>query len=704
MKYLSFLTTGRTRFAAAVSAAVISSLLIISGCGGGGGKNAASPGVSPTVSAASRGKGQVAFTIHWPAATAAKSRLLPTASKSIKFTVVEYDAPNNVVVLTKIAARPPDTETTSTVLLDGLPTVLVNIKAEAFPSADATGVVQAAGLLTVSIEQNKTIDKTITLNSTVKSVEVTAAAPVTIGADGKFSLNLSDTTNPDSIKAALTATAYNAAHEIVLTALDKWVYQSEKPNVATVSPPTDGTTRKAKGRAEGIGGAQAVVTAVGAGDSVITITESESQVATQVTASVVGNYPTFWNQGFGDAQNSSCSSGPSASGSVVSSFEPLSDVGTPGKSLINIVNPVEDRNGNIAFSANDFDTRPQQQGVYVFSKSGTRQNYFSSGTGVTISPVYGLDGTLYTLHNGDTLTGSSHIVARGPHSWDFTGPGLFTSYLTLSGDGATLYVSSAGTLLAIDAATGAKRWEAALSSVGASAGAGGTFNKPAVSLDNATVYVGTDKGGAVAFDAATGSKRWASADQGTNSVGYYVYVGVGPTGTVYVQSSGAIFSFTGNLRAVDPATGNTLWTKDDFIGNFVLSRTGTVYGGTGGASQVQALNGATGAVLWTKGTHPSSVEGTRYYSFMGASDGTVYVIQNDYFSSFHSLQSIAALNGADGSTKWTLAPFVNNSVDTLDPRVTISHGSYTLLLVGEDGTVYGRNSVNPSSLPIDAIR
>lgn len=675
---------GRVRAAAATTALLLL-CFISAGCGSGGSKS--SPGGASALSAsASRGQGKVAFTIHWPQA-APQTRLLPTASKAIKFTVVEYDAPNNVVVLTKIAPRPADSETTTTVLLDGLPTVLVNILAEAVPNADGTGVVQASALLQVSVEQNKTLDKTITLDSTVKTVEVTGA-PVTIGADGKFQLNLSDQTTGGNIKEALTATAYNAAHEIVLTALDKWVFKSAKPDVATVAP-TGGT------RAEGITGAMATVTATGAGSSTVTVTESESQVSKELTASVIGSRPSFWNQTYGDAQNSSCSSAPSASGVVAASFAPVAE--GSGTSLYDVspYQSVEDTNGNLAFNANA--SSDNAKGIYIYSKSGDKKSHLGGGNGAPEGPTYGADSTLYTIEHNEGLTGSAHVVAQGAKSWDFAANGPIVSYLTLSGDNATLYMDVAGNLTALNAATGQKLWQAPTST---SRYASGQYAlKPAVSLDNATVYARTSTGVA-AFDAATGSKQWENA--GGSDLSYYV--GVGPTGIVYADINEGFLSPNYSFRAIDPATGRTLWSQDKFGGNFVLSRTGTVYG-TIGLSKVQALNGATGAVLWTKGTGlDDSGHGTMYITQAGAGDGTVYVSKLDAFSSYYSVRSIAALNTADGSAKWILAPNIySRPVD----GVTETRGSYTVQFVGGDGTVYGSNAAaNALGTPrtLDAIR
>ena len=686
----------RTQFKANARLCMAVSLLLVSliggGCGGGSGgsgKTGVSPLAGSSVGAsATRGQGKVAFTIHWPTATG--GRLVPLAAKALKFTVVESEAPNNVVVLTKIAPRPADSETTSTVLLDGLPTVLVTIKAEAYPNADATGVVQASGTVTVQVNGNQTTEKTVTLDTTVKTVEVTAAAPVTIGADGKFQLNLSDSTSGDSVKAALTATAYNAAHEIVLTALDKWVYKSAKPDVAKVEA-TGGT------RAEGITGAMATVTATGAGNSAITVTESESQVSKELTASVIGSRPSFWNQAFGDAQNSSCSSGPSASGTVVSSFTPAAE----GAGTLNepyAYQSVEDMGGNLAFYANA--SSDTARGIYVYSKSGTKQSHLGGGDGAPGGPTYGADGTLYTIEYSNGITSGAHVVARGAKSWNFAGNGPILSFLTLSGDNATLYVDVAGNLTALNAATGQKLWQVPTGTTG---GATNQYAfKPAVSLDNATVYAKTSAGVA-AFDAVTGSKRWenAASSPASASLGY---VGVGPTGTVYADNIQSLFASNTSFRAIDPATGRTLWSQDKFGGNYVLSRNGTVYG-TIGFSKVQALSGTTGAILWTIGNGlDDSGHGTLYITQAGAGDGTVYVSKLDALSSYYGVRSIAALNAADGSAKWVLAPNIySHPVD----GVTATSGSYTVEFVGGDGTVYGLNpAANALGTPrtLDAIR
>ena len=701
-------------FCALLTLSALSALLVvlsIAGCGSGGSRTVTSGGSSASggsSSASTRGKGAgtVAFTIKWPqSASSASSRLVPVASKAIRFTVTEYEAPNNVVVLTKVAARPADGAATSTVTLEGLPTVLVIIRADAYPAADATGVVQASGAMTVSVEQNKTIDKTITLDSTVKTVEVTAAAPASIK-DGKLSLNLNDQTSADSIKASVTATAYNAAHEIVLTALNKWVYKSEKPSVATVSDPTQAQNRaqgSKKTRDEGISGSTVTITAKSAGASVITVTESESQAATQFTARVSGVYPVFWNQRFGDAQNSSCSPGPGTAGTVASSFTPRASSNGSGAPVGDASQFVEDQSGNIAFESPTNNSDASQDGVYVFTKSGTFQKHYGgptvnangqATTQAAISPVFGLDGTLYCVEND---ANAAHVVAQGPHTWDFTVQGGIFTYLTLSGDGGTLYFASEDSLIALDAATGTKIWQATVGEVSRYAASSGNGSKPAVSLDNSTVYIDV-QGKVLALDAATGAKQWENA--GTTSG--TVFVGVGPTGTVYATSAaGGQISF----RAIAPSTGNTLWSKDGFTGNYILTRTGVVVGSTA-LGQIEALDGASGTVLWTKGdtVTDTNFNGTFYISGQGAADGTIYAVENVFLSGgFYHVFNLVAVNAADGSTKWKLSPYLYSRDNG---GVTQTSGYYQPQFVSQDGTLYAFNSLSPSpeGYKIDVIR
>src|SRR5687768_14979376 len=120
---------------------------VLFGCGGG--KSAES--------------GRAVFTVVWPA----RSRLIPAASNSIK---VEIS-----LGLTEIAERViprPAGAGTASVAFENLPVGDLSVTATAHPGSDGSGIAQARGTAPLTIRPNQTTDFTITMESTIRSVEI----------------------------------------------------------------------------------------------------------------------------------------------------------------------------------------------------------------------------------------------------------------------------------------------------------------------------------------------------------------------------------------------------------------------------------------------------------------------------------------------------------------------------------------------------
>ena len=164
------------------------------------------------------------------------------------------------------------------------------------------------------------------------------------------------------------------------------------------------------------------------------------------------------------------------------------------------------------------------------------------------------------------------------------------------GDGLVFVVDERSRLVALDAATGSKRWESELTQAG--------HRDDPVGVDAGRVFAAVhgDVGKVVAFDASTGAQQWE--------------VTFGPyrddehplahQGVVYFEATGAD-GLTASLRAADAATGATLWEYP--VGSYVatspLVGEGLIYGGayqydgpTNKTRRVFAVDTATGEERW----------------------------------------------------------------------------------------------------------
>jgi 6-phosphogluconolactonase (cycloisomerase 2 family) len=139
----------------------------MSGCGGGGGATASA---TPTV----KGKGQLSFTVKWPART----RLIPYDSLSIVATLTD---PNGTVLGTQTLARPTQGVLITSVLFQNLPAEAVTLTASAYPNADGSGTAQATGMAGATITAGQTASVTVTMADTIKSIGIYDIANVLAG-------------------------------------------------------------------------------------------------------------------------------------------------------------------------------------------------------------------------------------------------------------------------------------------------------------------------------------------------------------------------------------------------------------------------------------------------------------------------------------------------------------------------------------------
>src|SRR5687767_2939015 len=168
--------------------------------------------------------GSIRFVVDWGEPT----RLLPSASNGLRFVVKELrtgsqDEPQ--LLLTKIEPRPPGAST-SEVTINGLPSVKVQIDISAHPDSVAAGNAQATGSVEATIPAGGTVDKAITLNSTIQTVVITSNQPSAIVGE----------------TLTLTARAHDARGNQVLTSPSKWLWTIVSPTIASGTTTTDQLT------------------------------------------------------------------------------------------------------------------------------------------------------------------------------------------------------------------------------------------------------------------------------------------------------------------------------------------------------------------------------------------------------------------------------------------------------------------------------
>lgn len=132
----------------------VSTLLLVlplTGCGSGNAPD-------------STNSGRATLTIQWPD----RSRLIPAASNSIQVTFLR----GNQNAAQQVIPRPASGNT-STVTFVNLKVGMLTLSGAAFPSTDATGVAQAAGMSPVQIVSGQTANITLTMVSTIDHLELT---------------------------------------------------------------------------------------------------------------------------------------------------------------------------------------------------------------------------------------------------------------------------------------------------------------------------------------------------------------------------------------------------------------------------------------------------------------------------------------------------------------------------------------------------
>jgi len=182
----------------------------------------------------SGGSGGIALKIIWP--SEGGTRLIPTATKSVKVEIIKV---TNILLTDVIPRQEGQSEVSRR--YENLPVGSITVRVSAYSSTDGTGVALAKGQVDVDIQLNTYAPVSITMASTITTVEVTPN-PATISVGEQLQM---------------TATAKDEAGNIVMVPEGGFSWESSNPGVASVD-------------------SNGLVTGLAEGSAVITATEKES--------------------------------------------------------------------------------------------------------------------------------------------------------------------------------------------------------------------------------------------------------------------------------------------------------------------------------------------------------------------------------------------------------------------------------------------
>lgn len=274
------------------------------------------------------------------------------------------------------------------------------------------------------------------------------------------------------------------------------------------------------------------------------------------------------------------------------------------------------------------------------------------------------------------MPGPGPADAPPPIAWEQTARGPFGTWSPAVVDGRVYVGDRRGFVTAYDEANGEQLWQV---DEGASINSG-------ITVANGLVLVGTDAGLLVADDAATGAQVWTYATaapiHGSAAVvDGYIYFGTtdghlyalsldgtdlrwpviqasgsisrsiaAANGVIYAGSGGATANGTGNLEAVDGASGRVLWSADLEPGNTSSPAVadGKVYVGgglDGGAAghHVYAFDARTGQPAWAA---PFGAPTNEVLLLGAVSGGRVYVTGEG--------GSLYVLDASTGALQWSM--------------------------------------------------
>jgi outer membrane protein assembly factor BamB len=506
--------------------------------------------------------GDVQLKITWPSAPT--SRYIPAYAKSLVFVLYKQDNPAERYTL--VANRPDTLPATQSVTFRTIPIGAYVLEGVARVDREGQGATVSSASTPIQIRAGETTRAELTLNSTIRSVEILGQPlKVTVG---------------DAL--TLTGRALDPDNKVILL-----------PSGAL-------TWSQLSGTPVGMVTSEGRLTTSAAGVIRVRLAEPVTNVGAEADIQVVakqGLATSAWPKFRGDAKNTGRGGGSGAVG--VKKWEFVAGLHVSSS-------PAIGSDGTVYFGSWDIN-------FYALDGATGAKKWEIVNPCFTSSPSIGFDGTVYIGSNDFGVYALDG--ATGTTKWQFIAVGGFSSSPAIGSDG-TIYIGTIGSrgggqesvIYALDGATGIAKWSRYVG--------GQIFSSPAIGSDG-TVYFGCYDGKVYAFDGATGAKKWEFQTQNTVRSS----PAIGSDGTVYVGSA------DGKVYALDGATGTKKW--EFLTGNYVLSSPaigfdGTVYIGSYDF-KVYALDGATGAKKWEFLTGAEIQS-----SPVIGSDGTVYIGSNDF--------------------------------------------------------------------------
>ena len=278
--------------------------------------------------------------------------------------------------------------------------------------------------------------------------------------------------------------------------------------------------------------------------------------------------------------------------------------------------------------------------LYALEPNGRKRWQFDAG-GPVLSTVAVAQNIVCLPANGKIYGLNAE---NGKPAWTQPATGFFASRAVT--DGSAFYLcDSGGTLYALDAATGAVRWQ---KSLGAPASNLPASNTPAVA--NGRVFAALQNGRVTAYNAQSGELIWTARGASTGSQ---------LAGTVFADSNRVYLSGSdgdGTVAAFNATTGTPLWRVQ--TGQAILDSApklapdGRSFAIMGFRGKVSVLDTATGRRLWSYELGPGNIYSTPEY------DGKiVYTVT--------MANDVQALNGP-GVTGSPLAPSLPKTTTRLN--------------------------------------
>ncbi len=250
----------------------------------------------------------------------------------------------------------------------------------------------------------------------------------------------------------------------------------------------------------------------------------------------------------------------------------------------------------------------------------------------TISPA---SGTAQDFSKAVTYTVTAEDGSKQPYTVSVT--------VEKPVNNGTVYIGNLdGNFYALDALTGAKKWEFKT---------GGSINSTPTVVNGVVFFASWDKK-LYALDAETGAKKWES-NPATVAL-------LQPFAAPMVSNGMLYYGGEHYLYALDAATGAKKWEyMNDDVYSWEASPTvidGVVYatirGSSGGKSGLHALNATTGALKW----HQPGI---------GISESSPAVVNGVLFAG-SEFNGFMALDAQTGAIKWTFASgLITNSSPTV---------------------------------------